>query len=378
MNGFSVHDGEYLEVHWSGKLVVLSLLCCYFSSFASIDILDHVRRRDGLRIKCDPTGLLRFPIFFASLALAYGVWSLHFIGMAAHSLRISNSDERIAVSYWLPATVASFFLCWAGVYAGYKVASKDVFQSENRLENLKAIISGLHTGIKKLPKAVVVKHAMFGKLGHVLAAATLVTIGVCLMHYVGISAMTGPVEKDWNIAWILCSVGLCYIVATAGLWIIFRLLVWKDSTMWWLRQLSVAVITAAVGEMHYTSMHAVGFVLDSTVEFNEDGFHPEAKDFPTLMLALCLLVVFVELYTTVLDFHKTSIVTSTFSLDVLMNGETSWSSHMPSGPGSPFSRSPSGKFPLASSPSSKLRQGNSTPNMSPTPASKLSSSVLPI
>ena len=61
----------------------------------------------------------------------------------------------------------------------------------------------------------------------ILSGTIILATGVCVMHYGGMMAMHGPFAIEWNSAVVFGSILIAAVVSAAGLWILFRLLLWK-------------------------------------------------------------------------------------------------------------------------------------------------------
>lgn len=120
-------------------------------------------------------------IIIGALAMGgVGIWSMHFIGMQAQ-------DLPFAVGYQIGLTVLSFLVAagfsgWAFWYVG-----------RDRFTFMRCVVGGLAAGL-----------------------------GVAAMHYVGISAMRMPAVFIWNLPMVVLSVFIAVIAASAALWLAFN------------------------------------------------------------------------------------------------------------------------------------------------------------
>ena len=148
-------------------------------------------------------------------AIAFGggaIWSMHFIGMLAYQV-------PLIISY--DATLTAGSMLAAIVMTGVAVSM-----------------------VGSQPKL---------KLGRLIAAGTLMGLGVACMHYLGMLAMHMEAEMHHNPLMVAASVVIAIIVSMVGLWIAFTV------RRAWQRFISAFIIGAAVCGMHYSAMFGVSF-----------------------------------------------------------------------------------------------------------------------
>lgn len=185
--------------------VALSFIIAFIGSFVA---LTAARRVVG------PSGRIStFDLLSATLALGgIGVWTMHFIGMAALKL-----DMR--VGYSMPETLISLLVV--------------------------CVATGF--GISYVAKAPANK-------GRLLTAGASLGLGVAVMHYLGMYGMRFGGYIDWSFALVALSIVIAAVAATAALWLAF------NTRPIALRLLAAAVMAVAVCAMHYTGMAAADFV----------------------------------------------------------------------------------------------------------------------
>jgi len=88
----------------------------------------------------------------------------------------------------------------------------------------------------------------------ITVAATLVTVGVCIMHYMGMLSQTGNFSMTYSPGIIAASAVVAAIAGWAGLAIFFLLF---DSILF--RILAAIVVSLAVNGMHYTGMQSAKY-----------------------------------------------------------------------------------------------------------------------
>jgi diguanylate cyclase len=179
-------------------LVALSIAIAIQGSFVGLSLAGELDSAEGLRRRLALAG--------SALTLATGVWSMHFVGMLA-------ANFPSAVDYLVLPTLISFLICvivvGVGVYAAHAWRSRA----------LRIGIGGVAMGL-----------------------------GVCVMHYVGMSAvqLAGPTwhEPPYLVAAVVIAIG----ASAFALWAI-------DSRPTRPRLFLGAVgLGLAISGMHYTAM----------------------------------------------------------------------------------------------------------------------------
>ena len=227
--------------------VVLSFLIAFIGSFVA---LSAARRIIG------PRGTLnRFDLLAATLALGgIGVWTMHFVGMAA--LRLD-----LRVGYAMTETILSLLVV--------------------------AVTTGLGLAyVARKPSDV----------RRLLTAGTMLGLGVGVMHYLGMYGMRFGGYISWSFLLVAASIVIAVVAATAALWLAFNT---KPVA---LRLLAALVMAVAVCAMHYTGMAAADFVCTTADRMAApSGFGVLiASDLPMLVLVIAVgiaLVLSIDLLT---------------------------------------------------------------------------------
>lgn len=190
---------------YDNTYVQLSFLIAFIGSFVA---LSAARRVVG------PGGRINtFDLLSATLALGgIGVWTMHFIGMAALKL-----DLRVGYSM-TETTISLLVVCIA---TGFGIAY-----------------------VAKAPSNV----------GRLLTAGASLGLGVSVMHYLGMYGMRFGGYISWSFALVAGSIVIAVVAATAALWLAF------NTRPIALRLLAAVVMAVAVCAMHYTGMAAADFV----------------------------------------------------------------------------------------------------------------------
>ncbi|NLC37617.1 MAG: PAS domain S-box protein, partial [Alcaligenaceae bacterium] len=191
-------------------LMLLSVVVSIFSSIMALLTANIARRSERPLHQHVAIGT-------GALALGYGVWSTHFIGMLAYQLPAD-------VSYSIPLTLVSVLpACLAAWFSLRMLALSEV------------------TG------------------GRLLGSGTLVGLGVGAMHYIGMAAMQTPLQMRYEPFTFVLSILVAIVLAIIALWMRYSLR--QTSLPAFLRVLiSGAVMGLAIAGMHYTGMLAVRFI----------------------------------------------------------------------------------------------------------------------
>lgn len=223
-------------------LVVLSITVAIVASVVALAQADAARHlsTDTLR---------RLHVLSGALALAGGIWAMHFIGMLALRLPVT-------VSFHGGLTLLSFFPALLASFVAVQVLARP----------------------QVAPALTVLAGAAVG-------------LGIATMHFVGMAAIQSPLELRYDPLLFLLSVVLAVGLAAVALVFEHRVAIRHRSRGPWWRALAAALLGLAIAGMHYTAMHAAIF----------RGVAPTAPGethVETLMLAL--LVALVTLVTSLL------------------------------------------------------------------------------
>ena len=200
------NPGDILPAQYNMTYVLASYAVSVMGSLMALYHAGHTRRRDG--------SIDRDMLAGAAVSLGgVGIWSMHFIGM---------------LGYRLPVPV---------VYGGVLT-----FASLLAAIVISGIALWLAGGRGKF------------SIGGWLLGSLLAGVGVCVMHYGGMYAMSLRADLSFNWSLVAGSVLIAVSAAAAALWIAFN--VRKASY----RFIAAFIMGLAVCAMHYTGMAAADFV----------------------------------------------------------------------------------------------------------------------
>lgn len=139
------------------------------------------------------------------------IWCMHFIAMLAWKM-------DMPVAYDLPMTLGSAVVAMLSCMAGLGIVGNGIFSIA------KLVLGGVLMGL-----------------------------GVCGMHYVGMSAMQMPAMIDYDANTVILSAVIAIVASIAALWLAFNM------RGMWPQIGSALVMGIAVCGMHYTGMSAATF-----------------------------------------------------------------------------------------------------------------------
>ena len=201
---------------YSAPLVALSLVIAALASFVALEFAGRLfERRDEATARW--LGWLAGGAF----AMGSGIWSMHFVGMAAFSL-------PVAISYDLALTVVSWL-------AAVAVSALALFIVARRTLSAATVALG----------------------------AVAMGAGICVMHYLGMGAMRMNPGIGYDPVWFGLSVLIAVGASAAALLIVSALRLvrtWRDVA---LRAGASLVMGLAVAGMHYSGMAAARFDADA-------------------------------------------------------------------------------------------------------------------
>lgn len=153
--------------------VAISFAISVLGAFVALTAATRIRQRHGQISKLNTAA--------AGIALGgIGVWSMHFIGMVALKMDVATSYSLIETGISLVAAIVASALALAFV--------------------------------AKAP----------AKLGRLLFAGTLLGLGVVVMHYLGMFGMRFGGYIVWDYGIVALSAAMAIVAASAALWLAFN------------------------------------------------------------------------------------------------------------------------------------------------------------
>jgi NO-binding membrane sensor protein with MHYT domain len=198
-----------MPVHHQPALVALSVVVSIFTAFVALDLAGQQRGASGAARWLWLAG--------SAVAMGGGIWSMHFIGMLAMVMPTS-------VSYDLPLTLVSLILPILVSGGGLALVSESTFP-----------------------------------WWRLCAGGLLMGLGIVVMHYAGMAAMSEDIGVVYDGPLVACSILIAVASSTAALGLARC---FRNS---WQQFVSAVMMGLAVVSMHYTGMAATS--LTFTHEF---------------------------------------------------------------------------------------------------------------
>ena len=202
------HHGFVLTGSYDYRLVALSVLIAILASYVALDMAERVTSAQGkARL---------FWLFGGAIAMGFGIWSMHYIGMLAFRL-------PVPVLYDWPTVLISLLAAiLASAVALYVVSRPDM------------------------------------RVARTLLGSILMGCGIASMHYIGMAAMRLPAMCDYSPGLFALSVVLAMVISLVALWLSFS--VNSEVRIWsWRKTISALIMGLAIPVMHYTGMASASF-----------------------------------------------------------------------------------------------------------------------
>jgi NO-binding membrane sensor protein with MHYT domain/nitrogen-specific signal transduction histidine kinase/CheY-like chemotaxis protein len=198
-----------LHKAYSPLLVILSVLIASAASYTALDLAGRVTAARGRERRAWLAG--------GSLAMGFGIWSMHFVGMLAFHL-------PVPIGYQLGRVLLSVLVAVAASALALVVVSR--------------------------PKVGLPALAL---------GALCMGPGIAGMHYIGMAALNVPATMRFDAGLVVVSVGIALAASFVALTLAytFRL---DDSIAGFARRMASGVVMGlAIAGMHYTGMAAARF-----------------------------------------------------------------------------------------------------------------------
>jgi two-component system, sensor histidine kinase and response regulator len=200
-----------MSIHGSYNylLVAVSVLIALFAAYAALDLAGRVTAARGIARYAWLGG--------GALAMGFGIWSMHYIGMEAFRL-------PVPVQYDWPTVLLSMI---AAIFA----SAVALFVVSRKTMGLTAAILG----------------------------SLVMGSGIAAMHYIGMEAMRLPAMCSYSLGLVVLSIILAIVISFVALWLTFAV---RAQTATWSRRKfgSALLMGLAIPVMHYVGMAAVSFM----------------------------------------------------------------------------------------------------------------------
>jgi NO-binding membrane sensor protein with MHYT domain/two-component sensor histidine kinase len=200
----------FLTVHYNPLLVVLSILVAIFASYVALELAHSVTQAKRSQKS--------IWLFCGSIAMGFGIWSMHFVGMLAADI------PGVPMAYDISLMVLSILIAvFASALALY-ILSRAVVTTAS-------IVAG----------------------GIAMAAA------IAGMHYTGMYSMQMPALIVWNPLLVFLSVAIALVASFTALLMAIRL---RKQAHRGVQLIASLLLGVAISGMHYTGMSAATFIYD--------------------------------------------------------------------------------------------------------------------
>ncbi|SNT34792.1 diguanylate cyclase/phosphodiesterase [Noviherbaspirillum humi] len=203
-----------LQAAYSLPLVLASLFIASLASYTTLDLAGRISSLSSRRHR-------HAWLAGGALAMGFGIWCMHFLGMLSFSL-------PIPLGYDLGITALSLAIAVLVSYAALHLATR------GNLRWRELVASGCAMGL-----------------------------GIAAMHYTGMAAMRMAPGIDYDPALLLLSVAIAMAAATAALWLASSRHLRQAGKIYRRRVGAALLMGAAIAGMHYTGMAAANFPLGS-------------------------------------------------------------------------------------------------------------------
>jgi len=238
-----------METIYHPQLVLLSILVAILASYVALDLSASVTQAIG---KAKAVWLVG-----GALAMGFGIWSMHFIGMLAFEM------PGMSMAYDVPLLILSVLIAFAASVVALYVTSR--------------------------PK---VRNASFAIGGVAMAAA------ISGMHYTGMYSMRMAARIEWNTTLVLLSILIALVASFAALWIAIQLR--GDRKSIWPQFFASILMGFAISGMHYTGMEAATFVHIDALPFDNSNILV-TEGLGVAVIGTTLLIMAVALAGSVMD-----------------------------------------------------------------------------
>lgn len=256
---------------FSPGLVLLSYGVAFLGSYVAICLCEQLRtsylhgEKNNLWVR--GPWLLSIGVSLGGV----GIWCMHFIGMSALRLHDDATNKSIDMAFDIGESIGSLIVVILLASCGVAIASNDRVFAKSRGQILEMFIresSNLSMAeIKRTKDSKIIMLISTRELWLLLLGGLTAAAGVCIMHYIGMNAMTfgTNVTIKWDAGIIFASVLIALFAATAAFWILFRFLsIFPNYEP--LRIACALIMGIAVCGMHYTGMVAATFEYRANID----------------------------------------------------------------------------------------------------------------
>jgi NO-binding membrane sensor protein with MHYT domain len=296
-------------MEFRNNIVFLSYAISFLGAYLTISLCEQVRLlylRDGSMGNQKYQWFLLMGISLGGV----GIWCMHFIGMSAMILH-DDEGNKVPVFYNIPITIASLIVAILTTAMGIYLLSFDRLFAKSQHELFEMFVDDLkHLPLNKVRQSktmALLQLITLKSVGYLVIGGIVTGSGVCIMHYVGMSAVAFDGQLEWDAGIVAASVLIAVFAATAAFWILFRLLsIYPGKEH--LRITCALIMGIAVCGMHYTGMVAATFVVDNdhshSYKFSDNPMYVSDEDIEIPVLLTAMFVLWVLIIVVLADLRK--------------------------------------------------------------------------
>jgi len=239
--------GEY-----SISIILLSVAIASFSSYTAISMNERMQENSFFH--------RNLWLILASIAMGFGIWSMHFVGMGAYLLPISMTYEPWLTFLSIVPAIGSSFLA---------------FYLVNRIQK---------------------------SIGTILISGVAMGIGISAMHYIGMASMVSDAVYTYDRTIFSASVAIAISISFIAIYIFSSLRHLMKNKL--LKIVTSLVMGLAVSSMHYTGLMGTTYYIHRDKIDSLHEIHKRDMNYLTisvsiglgLLLLLLLLSSFIDRY----------------------------------------------------------------------------------
>jgi len=203
-----------METRFVPSFVLLSVAVAVFASYVALNLAHSITHSKGKARVAWLAG--------GALAMGFGIWSMHFVGMLAFEM------PGMEMAYDIPLLILSVVVAIAASALALYVVSRP--------------------------------HVLFKSLA---LGGTAMAAAICGMHYIGMFSMRMAARIQWDLPLVFLSILIALIASFAALLISIRLRNKPDRFV--LMIFASIIMGVAIAGMHYVGMLAATFIHDNSI-----------------------------------------------------------------------------------------------------------------
>ena len=233
---FKLPSTDLIELQgtYSFPIIGLSILIACVASYTALAMNERAQQHSFFH--------RNFWLILASVAMGFGIWSMHFVGMSAYSLPVSmHYDRLLTIISIVPAMLASFLAFY----------------------------------IANQPRKFIWLYILAG---------IVMGLGISAMHYVGMAAMKMDALYVYDFWLFTASVVIAIVVSFVALFIFSTLQRYMENRF--IHLMTAIIMGLAVSSMHYTGMMAISVYVSPDHSFGSTTAHEVKLSFIVISVTI--------------------------------------------------------------------------------------------